>query len=296
MISVRVPATTANLGPGFDCMGLALSLYGRFDFEERENGLFFENVEKAYQNEENLAVRGYRRALREMGEKQPGLFLRILSDIPVSRGLGSSASLITAGLTAANAAHGGKLDAQTLLELATELEGHPDNVAPALLGGLTVSLSENGRVISRKCPVSDRIGICALIPDFELSTAAARAVLPRQVPLKDAVFNVSHALVLLKALEDGDCAVLSRAMADRLHQPYRAALIPEGKEVRQIAAENGACGFCVSGAGPTLLCLYDRQDFPLRMALSVKGLKNSWQVLPLKADREGARVLTAEAD
>ena len=159
------------------------------------------------------------------------------------RGLGSSASLIAAGLTAANAAHDSRLDGAALLRLATELEGHPDNVAPALLGGLTASIMDGDSVLAMRCPLSERLRFMALIPDFELSTRRARAALPSQVPLADAVFNASRAAVLLRALETGDMRAVSAAMDDRLHQPYRAPLIDEYEDVRALcAALRRGCG------------------------------------------------------
>ena len=291
MITVRVPATTANLGPGFDCMGLAFSLYGVFDFEESGSGLSFDGVEAPYQNENNLAVRAYFRALSALGETPRGLFLRIRSDIPVSRGLGSSASLIAAGLTAANAAHGGKLDRQALLALATELEGHPDNVAPALLGGLTVSMQSEAGVLSQKCALSPLVRFCVLIPDFELSTQKARAVLPQQVPFADAVFNAAHALALLRALETGDFSALSLALRDRLHEPYREGLIPGFSAVKSAALKCGACAVCISGAGPSVLCLHAEEDFPERLIAALGDLAAHWRVLPLSVDLNGARIL-----
>lgn len=291
MITIRVPGTTANLGPGFDCLGLALGVYGYFTFEERESGLLFENVLPEFQNEENLAIRGYRRAIREMGLPQPGIYLHIESDIPVSSGLGSSASLIVAGVTAANELHGRPLDRQTLLNLVTELEGHPDNVAPALLGGVTASIMYREDVITMQCPISDALRFAVLIPDFSLSTAEMRAALPKQIPFADAAFNIAHAAVLLKALEAGDFSAIAAAMNDRLHQPYRAPLIHEYEEVRSRALECGALGFAISGAGPTLLCIYQHEGFYWRMKQAVRSLKHAWRVMPLPVDRVGAVVV-----
>ena len=291
MITIRVPGTTANLGPGFDCLGLALGVYGYFTFEEREAGLEFENVAPEFQNEDNLAIRGYRRAMREMGLPQPGVYLHIESDIPVSSGLGSSASLIAAGIFAANAAHGSPLSQQQMLTLATVLEGHPDNVAPALLGGLTVSMMTDRQAIAVPCPVSERIHVCALVPDFELSTHRARVVLPQSVPFADAVFNVSRAAATLRALETGDCGLLSIALDDRLHQSYRQELIAEYAPVRALALSCGAAAVCISGAGPTILCLHAQADFAARMTQAVSALHHNWHVLPLRVDPQGARVL-----
>ena len=245
MITVQVPATTANLGPGFDCFGMALTLYGRFTFEELPAGLRFEGVPEAFCNADNLAVRAY---------------FHPLSD-------------------------------RQMLTLATAMEGHPDNVAPALLGGLTVSIMADGQAIAVPCPVSERIYVCALVPDFELSTHRARAVLPQSVPFADAVFNVSRAAATLRALETGDCGLLSIALDDRLHQPYRQELIAEYAPVRALALSCGAAAVCISGAGPTILCLHAQADFAARMTQAVSALHHNWHVLPLRVDPQGARVL-----
>jgi len=291
MITVRVPATTANLGPGFDCFGLALGVYAELSFEERENGFVFDGVDPRYCTEDNLAVQAYFRALKELNIAPGGLFVRIKSDIPVSRGMGSSASLIAAALTAANAAHGNALSAQTVLNLATELEGHPDNVAPALMGGLTVSMMQDGQVISIPCPISDKVKVCILVPDFELSTHLARGVLPATVPYADAVFNASHAAVLIKALEAGDMNAISLSLRDKLHQPYRKSLIDEYDTVQSLAFKNGAAAFAISGAGPSLLCVTDRDDFAALMKNDLSVCRHTWRVLSPAIDTDGATVL-----
>ncbi len=290
MIFVRVPATSANLGPGFDCFGLALNLYGRFGFEETAEGLSFENVEEKYQNADNLAVRAYFRVLDELGMPRRGLRVRIDSDIPPCRGLGSSASLIAAGLTAANAAHGSMLDGAVLLRLATEIEGHPDNVAPALRGGLTASIMDGDSVLAMRCTLSEKLRFMALIPDFKLSTQRARAVLPKQVPLADAVFNASRTAVLLRALETGDMRAVAAAMDDRLHQPYRASLIDEYEAVRALALRSGATAVCISGAGPTMMCVYADDEFNAAMTRGLQDMRNRWRALPLLPDMQGALI------
>lgn len=291
MITVRVPATTANLGPGFDCFGLALGVYATLSFEERSEGFVFEGVDERYCNEDNLAIRAYYAALEAMKLPRCGLYLKIDSDVPVSRGMGSSSSLIIGGLMAANAAHGHVLSHETILSLATKIEGHPDNVAPALYGGLTVSLMEEGQVVSIPCPISDTVKVCLLVPDFELSTAKARSVLPSEVPHKDAVYNVSHAAVLLRALETGNMPAISLALRDKLHQPYRFSLIDEAETLKAAAFENGAAAFAISGAGPTLLCLHDKADFAIRMEEAVKTCTHHWRVLSPTIDTTGASVI-----
>lgn len=292
MITVRVPASSANLGPGFDCLGLALGIYGNFSFEEREGGLEFEGVAPEYQNEDNLAVVAYRRTLREIGAPEAGLYLKIDSEIPPCSGLGSSASLFVAGVVAANEIHGRPLDQASMLNLVTELEGHPDNVAPALLGGLTSSIvMDDGRVFSMRSRVAPNVHFCALVPNFSLSTKEARAALPRTLSLGDATFNVSRAAVLLKALEAGNFDAISAAMTDRMHEPFRQRLIDEYDSVRQRALKSGAVAFCISGAGPTLLAVHRVMDFPRRLEQAVKGLRNQWRVIPLEMDLNGATIV-----
>ena len=228
--------------------------------------------------------------LDELGVPRRGLRVRIDSDIPPCRGLGSSASLIAAGLTAANAAHGGMLDGALLLRLATEIEGHPDNVAPALRGGLTASIMDGDSVLAMRCTLSEKLRFMALIPDFELSTQRARAVLPKQVPLADAVFNASRAAVLLRALETGDMRAVTAAMDDRLHQPYRASLIDEYEAVRALALRSGAAAVCISGAGPTMMCVYADGEFNAAMARGLQDMRNRWRALPLLPDMQGALI------
>lgn len=289
-VSVRVPATTANLAAGFDSMGCALGLYNTLTFTQGE-GLSFSGCEATYQNEENLAYQAYRRVLTALGLPREGVHIDIHAEIPVSRGLGSSAALLAAGALAANALHGAPLDRHQLLALCTELEGHPDNVAPALLGGLTASLMNGQEVVSVSYAVHPALRFVALIPDFPLSTHAARAVLPQAVPYADAVFNTAHAAVLPGAMASGDEALLAAALQDRLHQPYRRGLIEEYDAVEALAAENGCHAFCISGAGPTLLALTTDPTFAPRMAQSVEVLSHRWQVRELPVDTVGATIL-----
>lgn len=290
-VTIRVPATTANLGPGFDSFGCALGLYNELTFEETAEGLFFSGCDPRYANEENLAYVSYKTAMEDMGLSVAGLRIHMETKIPVSRGLGSSAALLAAGAMAASALHGGRLDREGLLRVTTPLEGHPDNLAPAIYGGLTASfLTEQG-------PRAAEFALCpdwhftVLIPDFELSTRRAREALPEQVSLPDAVFNVSHGAMTLKALELGDEALLGLAMEDRLHQNYRKGLIAGFDRVEAAARDCGAAGFCISGAGPTLLCLSKDPNLEKRLAPALGDLAELWKILTLKVDNQGARVV-----
>ena len=287
-ITVRVPATTANIGPGFDSMGCALALYNYITCEVLPAGkLVITGCPEQYQNEENLAVQGYRAVLSRLGLLNEGLSLNIRAEIPVCRGLGSSAALIAGGAAAANLLHGSPLPPAELLEVTNEIEGHPDNLAPAIYGGLPASLVEDGKPRTVKLPLSPTLRWVAAIPDFELSTHLARAVLPKEVAFVDAVYNASHAAVLAGALGSGDRELIAMALRDRLHQPYREKLIPEYNKVKTAAEQCGAIAFCISGAGPTLLALTDEASFAAQFAEKCKRLEHRWNIMELAVDTEG---------
>lgn len=289
---VKVCASSANLGPGFDCFGLAWQCYNTMEFLPGGSGLEISGCEERFANADNLAYRAYRAVLDRIGAAAEPLRIRFLSsDIPLSRGLGSSAALIVGGVLAANALRSLNLSRETLLEIATEVEGHPDNIAPALCGGLTVSTMDGGRVVSAPFPLSDRLCFAALVPDFELSTELSRSVLPQTLSRQDAIFNISRAALLLRALESGDTGLLRTGLHDRLHQPYRTALIDGYEQAAALAYERGADGVCISGAGSTMLCISAEPAFAGRMAEAMAERFPRWRVLPLLPDRQGAVVI-----
>lgn len=291
-VTVRVPATTANIGPGFDSMGCALALYNYITCESLpKNKLIITGCPKQYQNEENLAVQGYYAVLKRLGLPKEGLALDIKANIPVCRGLGSSAALIAGGAAVANLMHGTPLSADELLQITNEIEGHPDNLAPAIYGGLTASLLENGKPKTIKLPLSPALRWVAAIPDFELSTHLARGVLPKEVSFADAVYNASHAAVLVGAMGSGNRELIATALRDRLHQPYREKLIPEYDKVKAAAEQCGAIAFCISGAGPTLLALTDDKDFAKRYAKACECLEHHWDIMELAVDHEGIKAI-----
>lgn len=291
MVTIRVPATTANLGPGFDSFGCSFALYDTLTFEEQPgDALTFDGCARAYCNLENLAVVAYRAVMQHLGLPVQGLHISIRAEIPICRGLGSSAAMIVAGAAAANALHGSPLSRNELLEICNGIEGHPDNLAPALFGGMAVSLVEAGKPYTVRCDVHKNLRFTALIPDFELSTHKAREALPQKLNFSDAVFNVSRAGVLLKALEQGDEELLRIALADRIHQPYRAALIPEYEHVRALALECGCTAFCISGAGPTLLCLSFSDAWESSFRKKIASIPGGWQVLSLPVDHDGVQI------
>lgn len=290
-VTIRVPATTANLGPGFDAFGCALSLYTDVTFTETEGGLSITGCDEAYTGPDNLAYTAYCAVLASMNEELRGLHIHIDAHIPICRGLGSSAALLVAGAIGANVLRGNKLSTQGLLNITNAMEGHPDNLAPAFYGGLTASMVDNGLPVTVSFPLHPGWEFLALVPEFELSTALARSVLPEQVSRADAIYNIAHGAMVLKALELGDEKLLRTAMQDRLHQSYRKKLIPDFERIEALARTSGAA-FCLSGAGPTLL--YITRNSGLEEALakklpSVTG--HAWQVLPLHVEFQGARVL-----
>lgn len=287
MVRIKVPATTANIGPGFDSLGCALSLYAIVDFEETESGLIIDGCEPAYQNEDNLMVIAYDKTMARMNLKRKGLHIHFQSDIPISRGLGSSAALLVAGSMAANVLHGSQLNKEDILAVCNEIEGHPDNVAPAIYGGLTASLVEDEQPYSVRYPINEQACFCVLIPDFQTSTHEARKILPTSIDFKDAIFNISRTAVLCRALETWDEKILRIALNDKLHQPYRSQLIHEYEKVREICLNQGAAAFFISGSGPTCIALSSDENFSRKISKELKECHHNWQAIDLKADLNG---------
>ena len=255
-IDVRVPATSANLGPGFDVLGLALGLYNDIVYDEAERVVVTiegEGAGRLDTGADNVVARAARMVYQAAGRRFPGAAIRCVNRIPPARGLGSSAAAWVGGLIAANAALGSPLDRDGILALACRAEGHPDNVAAALLGGLTVSCAAGDRVTAVSLPVAAEIGWVVLVPETESSTREARAVLADTVSRSDAVFNLQRLGLLLAAVASGRTDLLGLAMEDRLHQPQRQALFPWMESVRRAALNSGALGCVLSGAGPSLL-------------------------------------------
>lgn len=290
MVVIRVPATTANLGPGFDCLGAALSLYARFSFEKAASGLEISGCDPAYSNQDNLTYRAFCFALEENGINPGGLRMRLDSDIPVSRGLGSSAACVVGGILGASTLYGLNLSREAVFRLAAKIEGHPDNAAPALFGGLRVSLTQGGTPHSLPSPMHPSLRFLALTPDSPLETKKARAALPRMVSLQDAVYNLSRTAFLLKALETGEAEKIRLGMGDRLHQNVRLPLIQQGRELKARLEREGAVAVFVSGAGPSLMCLYQEPGFVAEAGRLIKTAFPRFSVLPLDLCAQGAMI------
>ncbi|MFC4600391.1 homoserine kinase [Cohnella hongkongensis] len=257
-VIVKVPASTANLGPGFDSLGMALSLYSWISMAPAEKTritLVGDHLAGVSEDKTNLVYEVAQAVFRKAGADLPELEIGIRSDIPLARGLGSSAAAIVGALVAANALVGGALTEDELFQMASELEKHPDNVGASLFGGIVAASWDGDRADYVRLEPPAGMEVLAAIPEFELATKKARNVLPEQVSIKDAVFNVTHSSLLTAALASGRLDLLGRAMRDRLHQPYRAALIPGMEKILREATGHGALGAVLSGAGPTLLLL-----------------------------------------
>lgn len=290
-VTIRVPATTANLGPGFDAFGCALSLYTDVTFEETDCGLEITGCDEEFTGPDNLAYTAYCAVLNTMCEEIRGVKIHIDAHIPICRGLGSSAALLVAGAMGANVLRGNKLSTQGLLNITNAMEGHPDNLAPAFFGGLTASMVDGGLPVCVSFPLHPDWEFLALVPEFNLSTSLARSVLPQQISRADAIYNIAHGALVLKALELGDEKLLRSAMQDRLHQDYRKSLIPDFDKIQALVRTTGA-GFCLSGAGPTLLCITRNPGLEEKLSRKLDTItQHHWQMIPLHVEFQGAHVI-----
>lgn len=286
MIRVKVPATSANLGVGFDCMGLALDWQGVFTFRFDGPEFMISGCPKAYQNKDNLVYHAFARTLMALGKRVPVVQIHIDTPIPVARGLGSSASCIVAGVLGAVAYSGQKLPLQELLRLATLLEHHPDNVAPALYGSLCASFMENGLPYTAQFAVHEKFRFVTIIPDYEVRTEDARRILPSDMSYADAIYQMGRCATLGKALESGDEEMVRHACIDRMQEPYRSRLIPEYDEVKRLCMDLGALAFVISGSGSTMLAVCTA-DTGGKLCRQLSERFRSWRVLELKAAAEG---------
>ncbi len=301
-VIVRVPATTANLGPGFDALGLALDLWNETEFNEASDGKITitidgEGAGTLATDGTNMIASAAQQMYSLVGKPFTGLTIHCLNRIPLISGLGSSSAAMLTGLLGANAMLGGPFGRDEILTMATQSEGHPDNVVPAMLGGLVASTIRDGKVVARKLLVSP-LSITVVFPDYYFPTAAAREILPEYVLRQDAVFNLSRAVLVIKALETGDLALLKDAMEDSLHQPYRLPLIPGAQDAIKAARETGASGVALSGAGPSLIAFSGQPADPhigiaMQQAFERAGLKA--RIFPLNISQSGASVVDGES-
>jgi len=303
MIKIRVPATTANLGPGFDCLGMALKLYLNLEIEETGEGLTIEyqgeGAEKfsAKKKEDTLIWKSINLVLKRTHKDvhKKGLKIRAFNEIPITRGLGSSASAIIGGIVGAARLYNINLTNQEMLELALPLEGHMDNIVPALIGGLTLAYKTGQEEIKWtriKTPLDLRVVVA--IPDFTLNTKEMRKVLPQKVALPEVIFNLCRSALLVNGLQNSDWEVLAEAMEDRLHQPYRAPFIPGIEDMFSQIKKTGLAGVALSGSGPSVVSLTKKS----REETISKIMKDAFlkagitcRVLTLEVDLEGTKLI-----
>ncbi|MGG7144325.1 homoserine kinase [Clostridium nigeriense] len=293
MIKVRVPATSANMGPGFDTLGIAFNLYNEFEFSEDTKEIKFYGFKEEYSNEDNIVYKAMKACFDKCNYKPKGLKIALIKEeIPISRGLGSSSTCIVAGLLGANQIMGNPLSIEELFKIGVEIEGHPDNIAPAFFGGMVVSIVENKNVFYNKIDVKEGISFVALIPDFELSTSLARKVLPTDVGFKEAIYNISRVSLMISAFANGKYELLKYSCKDAMHEKYRSHLIKNYDLVYSKCISLGALSCFLSGAGPTIMAIIKSNDEDI-----VDNIKSffyyediSWDVKEFCIDNWGAMV------
>jgi len=299
-INVKVPATTANLGPGFDALGLALDLWNEAEFVATQDEKITVKVKGEGKNllpsdASNAVAEAALLVFQLAGKPCTGMQIKCLNRVPLGSGLGSSSAAMLTGMLGANALLGSPYSRDEILKLAIETEGHPDNVAPAMLGGLVASIIHENRVVSLRLTLTSRLApihITVVLPDFDFPTKQARALLPTQIDRKDAIHNISRAVIVTEAFRVGDMDMLGEAMEDKLHQPYRIPLIPGAQNAMDAMKAAGASAVALSGAGPSLIAFSSKAEAAIgesaKRAFAEAGLNS--RVYQLKISRRGAEV------
>ncbi len=299
MMHIKVPATSANMGPGFDSIGVALELYNHLWFEQIDEGV--EIIVKRKQEIEiptdknNLIYKTMVDFFAETGNVMPGVRLIQEDYIPMVRGLGSSAACIVAGLLAANHMSGCHYSRDKLAQIAAKIEGHPDNSNPALFGGMVVGAIDHNEMCHVKLDLPKELVFAIMVPNFPVSTHDARRVLPDSYTKADAVFNASRAALLVASIYSGNYQNLTMAVEDRIHQPYRSQLIPDMDRIFKAAKNYGALATYLSGAGSTLMAVLTdekAETFQYKMQAYLKAIPNEWQLTLLKPDTTGAQLIS----
>jgi homoserine kinase len=298
---IKVPATTANLGPGFDALGLALDLWNEAEFSATQDGKVTVKVtgegKDVLPTDESNAVAEAALLIHELvGKPCAGMHIHCRNRVPLGSGLGSSSAAMLTGMLGANALLGSPFSREEILKLAIETEGHPDNVAPAMLGGLVASIIHENHVVSLRLTLTSRrapIHITVVLPDFDFPTKQARAILPQQIERRDAIHNISRAVIVTEAFRVGDLNMLGEAMEDKLHQPYRIPLIPGAQAAMNAMKQAGASAVALSGAGPSLIAFSSKAEAGIgesaQRAFAEAGLNS--RVYQLKISRRGAEVI-----
>jgi len=309
-VSIKVPATTANFGSGFDCFGMALPIYNIITIEETvlpgtgieiniisetddDDELAIEHIPK---DENNIVYKAVEMLYNSIGQSPSELRINIKSQIPIAKGLGSSAAIIVGGLLAANELLGKPADEAALLSIATEVEGHPDNVTPAIVGGLVLTSQEDdGSIVYRKLHWPEEWHLTICIPDYELATDIARSVLPLSVPMRDATFNSRRTAMFIEALHSKDAELMKLALQDKLHQPYRTKLVPGLADIiDNLKHEENVIGCVLSGAGPSILVVSQKNNLDRLQSIISETWENynvKTNIRTLKIEEHGAQIL-----
>ena len=294
-VTVRVPATSANLGPGFDCLGMALDLFNTVTVETAQEikiEVRGEGSDSLSRRADNLVYRSALALFQASGKGSPKLAIECQNQIPLARGLGSSAAAVVGGLVGANILAGEPLTRQRLLKLATEIEGHTDNVAPALMGGCQIVVKDGDRIVTSQVPVAKGLKAVIFVPDFPMSTQRARGVLPDRYPRGDVIFNLGRVALLVNALGQGTFEDLRIATQDRLHQRYRESLFPQMRTIIERVSLAGAVGVFLSGAGSSILALGKEADrIELAMSTAAREAGVSGKTMIRSICPTGAEVL-----
>ncbi len=290
MIKISVPATSANLGIGYDTLGMAVSLYSHFTFERAEE-LTITGCPEEFQNENNLVYVSLVNALATWGEEPFGVAIDIQTEVPVARGLGSSSTCVVAGIMAAAALTGHTVTREELVAMATKVEGHPDNVAPAILGAAVCSFTPEGELpCCLRYDVSKKLRFVTIIPPYEVHTSEARKVVPTEVPLADAVWQMGRIAGLTRGLETGDTKLIAAANDDRLQEPYRRSLIPDYEAIRKTCLEGGASTLWISGSGSTLMAVTDDTIVAKFLQVRLREQFSECETHILTCDTDGAQI------
>lgn len=294
---VKVPGTSANIGVGYDCLGVALDYHLELEVEESDKIEFLENgAPFSIPIEDNYIFEAIKYTEKHLVKNIPSYKVNVIkNNIPLARGLGSSSSAIVAGILIANTFAGNVLDTQQIVKLAVDMEGHPDNVVPAILGGMVLTAHDKDNIVYSTVSNCDDLYYYVMIPDFKLSTEKARSVLPKSYLVSDVINNMAKLGLLVNDLNNGKYDNLRFLLGDKLHQPYRYALINNSQEIFEATKKYGALGEYISGAGPTLMALnYDNDEFLNNMKEFLNTLKDKWTIEKKKVNLKGAEVFDIE--